>query len=232
MSLTVVQPGSGSTRDLVLCWHGNFAPLAAALSPTAAVVSQQLGAIDAYSDDGQVATVEEMRAAVGQDFAVGRLWLVGFSAGCQGVRTQLYRGVRPDVVLAADGIHLPKTETPAKEAPWRDLAARARAGSCRFSVSVSQVAAVNFLDTRTSAAKLFGTSPSPPAGPPSAPAVTRQGGFAFYAATGSDGEAHMAQLREVLPIMGRDISTTRPMSWKMAIGMVVMMAAGWWAADD
>lgn len=187
--------------------------------------------MESYSDDGQVASVEEMKAAVGDSFTVGRLWLVGFSAGCQGVRTQLYRGVAPDVVLAADGIHLPKNETPEKERPWRDLVARARAGRCQFSVSVSQVAAVNFLDTRTSASKLFGTSPSPPAGPPSAPAVSRQGGFSFYAATGSDGEAHMAQLREVLPIMGRDAASGGSVSLRMVLVTAVAALAGWLVMD-
>ena len=207
VSISVVQPGSGSVRDIVLCWHGNFAPLAAVLPTSTAVVSQQLGSMGAYAEDSQVASVEEMQAAVGQDFTVGRLWLVGFSAGCQGVRTQLYRGVKPDVVLAADGIHLPKTPNPEKERPWLELYRRARSGGCRFSVSVSQVEAYEFLSTRASAAKLFGVSSSPPAGPPDAPVVLREGGFAFYAATGSGGEDHMAQLREVLPVMGRDATS-------------------------
>lgn len=189
---------------------GDYASkLAAELGPEVCVVAETASKYNTYGDGGVTPWQDAIAVAQAQDpFEVGDLWLIGFSAGTQGVRTQLNAGCRPRYILACDGIHLPMGTPTAEQADsWKRAAASARDGSIVFSVSCSKTPAYDFKSTRQSAEELFGEKPC--FGAPEYPCVVRDGEFRLYGATtltlatDPKGE-HMAQLRQVLPVMIRD----------------------------
>ena len=208
MPLKLVQAGQGDTRDIALLYKtGSEAPkLAQALGPNVCVVAETDGSFgDGLTTEweGSLAFAQEQAGP----FSVGRLWLIGFSAGCQGVRWLLATGAPAHYVIAADGIHLPLgTPTELQTRPWLDMASRARAGNGVFFVSVSKTGADNFSTTRASAEFLFGTKEC--LGSYASPCVRRSGNFAIYGATGlpdlDPATEHMNQLRVLLPRMIAD----------------------------
>ena len=62
----------------------------------------------------------------GESWELGLLVLVGFSEGCQGVRSALLGGVDPSAVLAVDGIHASNPPAESQLAPWQAYCARAK----------------------------------------------------------------------------------------------------------
>lgn len=210
MSLKLLQAGSGASRDFALLYLvGDVGPkLAQALGPDVCVVAETAGTYNAAGPGGVTPWDEALAWAQGQTgaFQVADLWLAGFSAGCQGVRTQLNLGCKANHILACDGIHLPLgNPSAAQKDAWLASMAAAKRGELTFSVSVSATAAHNFRSTRQSAKDLFGWGEC--MGSYADPCVEQDGAFRIYGATNSGGnpaDEHMDQLRKLLPRMIAD----------------------------
>jgi hypothetical protein len=113
MTWRTIQTGDHGT---VLCWH-------------LGAVAEQIAA-DVPGWTVLLASDPSERAPAVR----GRVALVGYSAGCQGVRGALLGPVfAPDLVLTADGTHdqFP-TVNPANRAAWERLAGRARRGDATW----------------------------------------------------------------------------------------------------
>lgn len=232
MTCQLVQPGSGATRDVALLFlTGAQAPqLAATLGADVCVLAEGQGGADSRLDDALAFAREQAG-----DFAPGKVWLIGFSAGCQGVRGVLANGASPDVVLAADGIHLPLgTPSAAQVDPWRTMVARARSGQAVFFVSVSQTAATTFRSTREAATLLFDTPEC--LGSYDHPCIQRRGNFAVYGATGLPtldvATEHMNQLRVLLPRMIADAKVAAAGGRRRWLLAVVGAVLGWWLGNQ
>lgn len=204
-AITLVQPGRGDVRDLALLYlTGQWAlMLAQTLGEDVCVVAEPAHTYEnTPSYDALIAWAQQQAGG----FTPGRLWLIGFSNGCVAVRDALALGAPASVVLAADGIHLPRNEpTPAWAQTWVEAFDAARARQLVLSVSVSQTAA-NSYTTRESAEILFQTPVC--LGSYSAPCVQRDGLFSYYGATllpgGNAANEHIDQLRVLLPRMISD----------------------------
>jgi len=211
MSLKIVQLGRGSTRDVALMYlvGAKAKDLAAELGPDVCVVAETASKYNVLGAGGVTPWNDAIAEAQAQDpFDVGRIWLIGFSAGTQGVRTQLNIGCPAQYILACDGIHMPLGNPTAEQKDsWLRASQQARSGGLVFSVSCSKTAAYDFKTTRQSIIDLFAVDPC--FGSPSSPCVEQDGLFRVYGATtptiaqDPKGE-HMAQLHEVLPVMIRD----------------------------
>lgn len=222
MSIQLLQEGRGSVRPVALLYLvGNQArAIAEALGPDVCVVSETVG-----NWNEETTPVAEALAKVGATgFAVGPLWLIGFSAGCQGVRAQINRGVKAQHVVACDGIHLPLGAAQPFQLVWKDVAARARLGYLTFSVSYSNTAATNFKTTKASAMELFGASGC--FGSYADPCVEREGSLRIYGATnggGAPADEHMDQLRKLMLRMVHDAK--RDVGGGGSVWPVVVLAA-------
>lgn len=242
MSLKLLQAGSGASRDFALLYLvGDVGPkLAQALGPDVCVVAETAGTYNAAGPGGVTPWQEAISWAKAQagDFDVRGIWLIGFSAGCQGVRTQL--SIAPACparhIIACDGIHLPLgNPTSIQRDTWIAAANGAKDGRWTFSVSVSATAAHNFRSTRQSAKDLFGWGEC--MGSYADPCVEQDGAFRIYGATNSGGnpaDEHMDQLRKLLPRM---IADARSGGWSVggaggsllpvAIIGLALAALGW-----
>lgn len=242
MSLKLLQAGSGSSRDFALLYLvGDVgSKLAQALGPNACVVAETAGTYNAAGPGGVTPWDEALawaRAQTGH-FAVADLWLAGFSAGCQGVRTQLNLGCKANHILACDGIHLPLgNPSAAQKDAWLASMAAAKRGELTFSVSVSATAAHNFRSTRQSAKDLFGWGEC--MGSYADPCVEQDGAFRIYGATNSGGnpaDEHMDQLRKLLPRMIADARSGVSATVASSVGWVALslmsLGALWWALVD
>ena len=231
MSFQIIQEGQGSKRDVVLCYLiGDKGPvIAREVGPEACVVAQ---AASSYAQYGEVIPWQEaiQQAGGGTDFEVARIWLIGFSAGCQAVRLQLNNGCPASVVIACDGIHGDKPQ-PAdwQVAPWRKLANRARAGEVVFSVSCSKTPTTTFLSTEDMAKYTFGWNGC--YGSYSSPCVDQSGLLRIYGATNGGGDPkqeHLDQIRNVLPLMIRDAKSSSTIGMGMVAVVIASLVAIWW----
>jgi len=236
MSLKLLQAGSGATRDVALLYLvGDVGPrLAQALGPDVCVVAETAGTYNAAGPGGVTPWEEAVDWAQGQAgaFAVGSIWLIGFSAGCQGVRTQINLGCRAKHIIACDGIHLPLgTPSAAQKDGWLNAAQGAKEGMLTFSVSVSATVAHNFRSTRQSAKDLFGWNEC--MGSYASPCVEQKGEFRIYGATNSGGnpaDEHMDQLRKLLPRMIADARSAAGAGGSLlplAVIGLALAALGW-----
>lgn len=194
MAPRLLQAPSSSASDLVLGYliRDEVAlSLAQQISPDPAVVTEKSDVFNRIGDGG-IASLDDVLSLAGIE-QLGRLFLVGFSAGCQAVRVQLAAGVVPSVALAADGIHASDPPTEAQSAPWQEAARRAEAGELFFGVSYSQVSATKFLPTRTSIARILAVDTSQ-LGTIDDPAVQCRGRFCAYGVAGVDHGAHQTEL--------------------------------------
>lgn len=206
MARTLVQPGSGSTRDIALCYLSGGKQAAPALGPDVCVVQETADAYDRVGDGGVADWQDTVSWAAEQagGFSPGKVWLIGFSAGCQGVRTQIIQGCKADYVFALDGIHLPLSGTPQdyKTAPWLATKQRADAGDCVFFCSYSNTAAYNNKTVRASLQQLFGIDPEC-FGSTTEPCVQGSGNFLIFGATqsgsGTPATEHTSQVNDLLP---------------------------------
>lgn len=202
-------PGVDRDGDRV----GDLDEAIAAALPGVGIASTADSGLSAGADD-----LEAARKLVGAERIDG---LVGFSAGCQGVRNHLYRGVRPRVVCAIDGAHgeWPQLSA-AQQNLWSELGADARAGRSHLimtctaqryvqgsGVKPRPYAATSTVIARTQGRPEFETYKAerkPLASYPGVPVVEHHDGglhLLGYPGTDCDGPAHAAQLTLVLPMM-------------------------------
>lgn len=242
MAIKIVQTGQGPRRSVALMYlvGAKAQALAAELGPDVCVVAETASKYNAYGPGGVTPWEEAIGQVQAQDpFEVGDIWLIGFSAGTQGVRTQLNHGCRARYIIACDGIHMPLGNPSAEQKDsWLAASRAAMGGSVVFSVSCSQTPAYDFKTTRQSIRDLFGVEPC--FGSPSDPCVVEDGNFRVYGATtptlSSDPKGeHMAQLHEVLPVMIRDAKSGSSSSsddvWVYLLALISGGAIGYVLAD-
>lgn len=236
MSIKIIQQGSGATRDVALMYlvGPKAKDLAAVLGPEVCVLSETASSYKTSGPGGVTLWEEAIALAQGAGaFEVGRIWLIGFSAGCQGVRTQLLAGCPASYILACDGIHMPLGQPEAYQVdPWRSAASKAKMGLVTFSVSMSATAATEFRPTRASAEYLFDWNGC--MGSYISPCVEKSGSFRLYGATHGGGvnpaDEHMDQLRVLLPKMIEDAKSGGSGLVELAMvgaGLAAGVAIGW-----
>ena len=126
--MQVVQAGRGAVRPLVVAYHviANLRPHVSAdtaiLSYVGKPFSQSYAAFTGASPDLD-AIATRYAAELGAE-AFWPILLLGFSEGCQGIRTQLRAGFSPSAILAIDGIHSNLPPAPWQLEVWRDWFAR------------------------------------------------------------------------------------------------------------
>ncbi len=142
----------------------------------------------------------------------GRVVLVGYSAGCQGVRATLLGPIpSPDVVVTIDGTHGSWPPAPWQLEVWRRLGERALGGGCLW---VATTLGQHRYTERLPGGKAFASTGS---------ILERALGFTegllrvsqtidsrglhlrSYPSADMDAPAHVAQVREVLPELWRDV---------------------------
>lgn len=180
-------------------------------------------AIAATGDSGYGAPISDVEGGLAACAGSSLRVLAGFSAGCQGVRQQLWNGLQPDLVVAIDGTSAP-WPLPEQARELRVWPSYVAAGGClvvtatsqRYTQRLPRVAGQQgpFAATSTVIARAFdwpeaealAALSKPPAVYPGAPSLERHDGglHAFiYPGTDCDKEAHSAQLVHVLPEMLR-----------------------------
>ena len=172
--------------------------------------------IASTSESGLTDTPSDLMAALQLTGAKNCDLLAGFSAGCQGVRNHLLRGLDPRITLCIDGTHSSwPTLEPLHIGLWRERAKKARAGESMLVATCTaqrytQRLKKPFAATSTVLAESLGLpefgsykpSSKALASYPAEPVLAhRAGGLrAFaYAGTDCDAKAHAAQLTHVLP---------------------------------
>lgn len=162
--------------------------------PDCAIVASVDSGVDTTSS-----TLAQARTLAGSGDSP--LVLVGYSAGCQGVRKHLVDGVEPVAVVAIDGTHGSMPPAAWQINVWRDAMARARDGVALFIGTCTQQgyterlpAGQRFASTRTILEAASGATLG-------AGQEHHENGLHLlgYASASIDGPAHIRQQREVLP---------------------------------
>ena len=165
MAWSVQQKGEGSPRDLIIIGHGGLTAAITAAAPRACVVGVTFPALTGgyaqIAPDKLPPLAEIVRGALGST-PLGSLVLIGFSEGCQMVRTYLAAGEVPSAVLVIDGAHGSKPEPSAAQlAPWRSFFGRARAGQRHAMITATRIPTVKYLPTAYMLPLIMGCSPAP-----------------------------------------------------------------------
>jgi hypothetical protein len=165
--------------------------------------------IVASSESGVGTTSASIDAArvLGGVSSLAPLVLLGYSAGCQGVRRHLLDGIRPSIVVAIDGTHASWPPAAWQIDVWRTLADDARSGDVTFAATCTQQryterlgAGQAYASTRTVLERATGAELGP--------GVEVHDGKLHlwgYPSADIDGAAHMRQQREALPMVLRTI---------------------------
>jgi len=189
--IRVARTASPGSPVVVLYHAGASAAVLAAVPSSWGIVSETYpGFQDHYTHLGAdaITPMPDVLAAAGAS-PDAPVVLVGFSEGCQGVRTQLLAGVEPSAVLAVDGIH-------AQTEAWRTLVLRARRGEAKLTVTHSSIEPGSYPSTTATAAVLEsfrGTDDYP------LTSVYEDGGLRILGFAGTDAAAHIFQGTVVLP---------------------------------
>lgn len=212
--LRLVQAGAGSRRSLVLLFLVDAdldEALIEALGPGPCIVADKIAdGTEPYA--ALLARAASMANVSGFEAVV----LGGYSAGVGRVRRLLRDGAVPLGVVAIDGTHASKPPAPWQIDLWKNFARRAETGAALFVATHTQNTYVEqlrppaqpYLST-LSVLRLVTGLPLEDAGTVEAPVVTVHPGTPpahgfwvySYASKACDGEAHGAQLIQVLPKM-------------------------------
>ena len=218
--MQVVQAGRGAVRPLVVAYHviANLRPHVSAdtaiLSYVGKPFSQSYAAFSGASPDLD-AIATRYAAELGAE-AFWPILLLGFSEGCQGIRTQLRAGFSPSAILAIDGIHSNLPPAPWQLEVWRDWFARSGADLAAGpqehcpAVDGAPIAVVTFSQIPTEQARNPYTSTRhtmeavtgwelPPGPSPDDPAVSCSGNVWLYSFPGMGEQTHIHQGQVVLP---------------------------------
>lgn len=205
--MRVIQQGSGATRNVLVGFYcqASIHEMAVAV-PDALVLS--VDTTRATLDRRML--LEQVEKLGGS--AIGEVALIGWSAGCHGVRDVLDE-LYPDVVIALDGTHgsIPQPGGMPLE-PWRKLVGLARSGQTLFVASHIYNTYVEllrppdgpYLSTVTALRQLTGWElPEPDS---DAPRVRRDEGLVVYSwrSSSCDAPAHARQIQHAGPLIVRD----------------------------
>ncbi len=230
--IRLVQAGRGAQRPLVVLYHAGpwSDPLVTdAAGPDACVVndteepSQGLySKVDAGGIENLATVVTQAQGLAGEAFTPSPLIVAGFSEGCEGVRSQLLAGYDPDVAICADGIQVQRNHSDADLQVWRDIVARARAGTRRFLVSHAFFSATRGLPVVETMRLITGLS-LPQGGTPESPLSVRDGGLTVLSADTD----HATQGHVLLPAMIREAVTGTRSSFVKWIALSAGALLGW-----
>ena len=207
MTLHIVQKGQGETRPLVLGFLMSMSidsKLRSAFGPAPCIITSS------SDETPDLAGIAEWAYKYAGLQAISRLALMGFSAGCQRVRS-MYRdeGVRANAYLLVDGTHASLPPEPSQIDWLRGLCSSAKTGSPLVVASHTLQTYVERLPPKERFAstlrvlRMTTGFELPEAGPLDAPMVTREGQLWVYsfASAQADAAAHMAQHDRVLPAL-------------------------------
>ncbi len=239
MALRVIQPGSGSTRPLVLVYLQPLGSESAFnLDPNVAIVADKEPSQNEYTD---VAPLNETLATLSQQLGAifSPVILAGFSAGGLAVRHLLNLGADPDVVVLADGTY--GTDLAAWTAYAQKAIARQRVFVASYSSNIFMEPAHpspwRNLRTITGFNLPLGDVPGRPADAPvtSKPIFTQSGNAIVYSYPDRD---HESQGRHVLPtvlvpkafdLLGTPETPPSTSYWWFALaGSIAGLAGYWW----
>lgn len=214
-----VQRGNGPAVLIYLC--GQSPPLEAAIKAALPGIP-----VAVTGDSGYGAPASDIAAGLKACGATVLGCLGGYSAGCQGVRQQLWNAIKPPVVMCIDGTAgpWPLADNTRELQVWRDLIADCRAGhqtfvaTCtmqRYTQRLVRTATQKqgpFAATSTVLSRVFDWPELEAAKPSSKPLVSYPGpailekheiGVHVLAFNGTDCDnpAHSAQLTKVMPEM-------------------------------
>jgi len=238
----IIQPGRGLRRNVLVGFYAQAAigDMATALGPDTCVLS-----VDTTHEPMRRSTLAEKVKVLGAD-ELGEVALVGWSAGCHGVRDNLFT-VLPEVVIALDGTHgsIPQPGNMPID-PWRKLVGMARRRETLFIAShifqtyterlkVTETNKVPaYLSTATVMRDITGWPlPEPPG---EAPFVRRDGDLVVYSWSSKDidGAAHVRQVHDVGPLLVSDWlaprwlgDAARPVSPTTLYGLIASSADQW-----
>jgi len=246
MALRMVQKGQGKSRPLVmgfLAFPSVDARLRSAFGPGPCIIMDD-------SDTGsELWQVFEMAFSQAGIEVISKLALIGFSAGCQKIRS-LYRddGVRAHAYLLVDGTHASLPPKP-NEIEWlQQLATEARAGQSLLVASHTLQTYVEDLPLNerfASTIRVLRTATGfnlDEAGPLEAPRITQSGGLWVYsyASQKIDAKAHVDQHEWALPALaaahlaptltGQTYVPAEPTKKGDGLGLALLAAGVLWAA--
>ena len=213
--LRLVQKGRSARPLVVVIFHLTAAydgKIREALGPDVAIVNLTLQAGKGLYSEAHLPDLQHL--AIRASELLGRpcdvAALVGFSEGCQAVRTAILRGQAPAAVLACDGTHgsWPARLEARELTPWRERFEAAREGRGLFVASHSGLTYVEALkapqrpyaSTWRVLREVSGWPLEVPRGAPR-PVVRTEGNATIYS---TDAPDHIAQARDVLPRMLRE----------------------------
>lgn len=197
VKLRTVQTAADDSAPLVLLYLVGSqcdTDLRAALPGCGIVASSESG----LATTSQIIGLARIAAKVSE---AAPLVLVGYSAGCQGVRRHLLDGVEPAAVVAIDGTHASWPPAQWQIDVWSRAIDRARDGSSTFVATCTQQRYTErlgpgkaFASTRTVLERASGAILG-------AGVEAHEGGLHLlsYASADIDAGAHIRQQREVLP---------------------------------
>jgi hypothetical protein len=209
--MRIIQPGQGLRRNVLLGTYtqASIHEMAVALGPATTVLQiDQLP--EGHAPMTRAQLLEKVRT-LGAD-EIGELALIGWSAGCHGVRDHLV-SLSPEIVIPLDGTHgsIPQPGS-MPLAPWRDAVARARRGELLLVVSHTYLtytdhlpAGQAFMSTAHVMRELTGWALPEPTDP-KVPAVKRDSGLVVYSWQSGDvdGAAHVRQVTHAGPLLVAD----------------------------
>jgi len=148
VALAVSARGSGDVRPLVVVYHGGSASQVSRRATVVNIGSADPGFYRTASRLNPLLNdiIAEMAARV-DAVAFFPIVLVGFSAGCQGVRRQLLARQYPTATVCVDGIHASIPPANSQIEPWRiwfekcgaDLASGPGSGSPSADLPIARV---------------------------------------------------------------------------------------------
>ncbi len=165
MALRLVSAGRGEVRDLVVVYYlGAYSDrkLRDACPPNTVIVNDTRKPTARYTrmrpNEGIDPLVSVREWAIRQSGALGidRTILLGFSAGCQALRTQLLAGEAPDAVVAVDGTHSGTQAAGWQIDPWRDYLDLALGDKAVFVASHTQIVPPGYASTRKTLERVTG----------------------------------------------------------------------------
>lgn len=243
MALRMVQAGRGKSRPLVvgyMVFPSVDARLRSALGPDPCII------VDDSDTGSSLWQAFEMAFAKAGVEVISKLGLIGFSAGCQRIRS-LYRDdeVRAHAYLLVDGTHASLPPEP-NEIKWlQRLAAEARTGQTLLVASHTLQTYVEELppDERFASTirvlRMATGFPLLEAGPVEAPRITQSGNVWVYSYASSkcDAKAHVDQHEWALPALaaahlGPELagqSHAEPAPKGDGLGLALLAAGALWA---
>ncbi len=202
MTLRLVSPGRGESRDLCIAIHCDmFSPagivIAAKFRDAApdAIVANLTGPAfrNFYSQPQSLSAVKEWALKASGALSLDRVVVASFSEGCQTARSWLIAGESPDAIVACDGTHASQPPNMATQIePWKAYANAARAGAKVFVASHTQIDPPNYLSTRAVLRLVTGFPLQDKT------ASSQVGKLAVHSFPGADAAAHIDQCRNVL----------------------------------